>query len=121
METSTVVSLTAAHQKHGSYRKTAQALGVRHALVWNVLNGRAKDVSLATENALRLTLGLDAILPKIEIPPCPDCGSVHHGRCHGRQVALKPIRPRREPQYWRDYTPARLAAAIKQRQEYTAP
>lgn len=108
-------------ERLGTQRAAAKFLGVAPAIVNDILRGRVSHLSRERENEIRASLALPALPPQVMIDACPDCGSVHHGRCHGRQVALKPIRPRREPQYWRDYTPARLAAAIKQRQEYTAP
>lgn len=111
------MSLTIAHQKYGSYRKTAKAPGVSHALVWNVLHGRAQDVSLQSENRLRLTLGLAPVHPKITVDACPDCGGVHTGRCHGRQVAVRPVRQR---VYTTIYAMSVgvLAHAIRERVEY---
>lgn len=66
MEHDTVVYLTAAYAKHGSYRQTAKALGVSHAAVWNILNGRTQDVGRKTESKVRVALGLQA-LPNVQI------------------------------------------------------
>jgi hypothetical protein len=116
MEQSTIDKVTEAYRHHGSYRKTALALGVSHGVVYNVIKGKHKHVSLDAENQLRLTLGLPILPPRIEIPACEDCGSAHHGRCHNKNVILRPVIKRREPSRWRDLPPERLAAAIKYRE-----
>lgn len=118
MEQSTIDKVASAYKSHGSYRKTAKVLGVGHGVVWNMLNGRENDVSKEVENRVRLTLSLSPIAPRIEVDPCPDCGSVHHGRCYGKPVEVRPARARRPFVRWRDASIAILSAAIRNRQEY---
>ena len=48
-----------------------------------MLRERHENVSLVTENRLRVALGLEPI-KTYEAEACPDCGLVHTGRCYGR-------------------------------------
>jgi len=54
---------------------------------WRGTIGRIRKgeaVSLDKENIVRLRLGMSVLAPPlIPVPPCPDCGSVHHARCNG--------------------------------------
>lgn len=119
MEQSTVASLTAAYKKHGSYRKTANAIGVTHGVVWNIVHGREHDVSLAMENTVRAALGLTALLPTVTIPACKDCGGAHYGDCGGRPVALRPVSQRTYRTIAAMPT-SQLAQAIRNRQPVEA-
>ena len=116
MEQSTIDTVGMYYENHGSYRKTAAALGIPYTLVRDILKGKAAHVSLATENHVRALLGLTALLPTVEIPACKDCGGAHYGDCGGRQVALRPVRHRRPPERIADYTATQLAMAIRYRQ-----
>lgn len=104
-------------QAHKSQRKAAEMLGVPQPLLSDVLRGRADHVSAAQENKLRIALGL-APVARIEVDPCPDCGSVHTGRCNGRAVEVRPVRRRKPVHRIADYPARALAAAIIHRQEY---
>jgi hypothetical protein len=53
----------------------------------------------------------------IKIPPCPDCGGAHYGRCHNKPVAVRPVRPPRPITRWADAPTRTLAAAIAHRIE----
>ena len=53
--------------------------------VWDALHDR--PISLERENKMRAALGLEPLPAMIEVPPCPDCGSAHTGRCNGKPVA----------------------------------
>lgn len=103
-----------------SQRALCAALGL--PLSWRATVARAMNgvgpVSLEAENHLRARLGLPALIPPaIPVPPCVDCGSVHHARCYGRPVeevvvlapgerVVRPAaRPRRRPHYWRPCLP----------------
>lgn len=56
--------------------------------------------------------------PRIEVDPCPDCGSVHTGRCHGKPVEMRPVRQHRPYTRWADAPVSVLAAAIRGRVDY---
>ena len=115
MEQSTIDTVCMYYEKHGSYRKTAAALGIPYTLVRDILKGKAAHVSLATENHVRALLGLTALLPSVTVPSCPDCGGVHHGRCNGKTVEVRAVRHRRPPERIADYTATQLASAIRNR------
>lgn len=96
------------------------ALGL--PLSWRgTLNRIANDfpVSLDKENEVRLRLGLPALVPPlVPVPPCPDCGSVHHARCNGNggqavvlapgETVRRPAAKRQRRAYWRPCLPAAL-------------
>lgn len=124
----TVAALVAA--KNGAtWRGVAQALGYPPAYA-ATLNKAARGIpgalTRAAEDTLRVRLGL-APVRRIEVDACPDCGSVHTGRCHGRPVVAVVILgpgeriargPARIIRRWRDLPAAALAAAIANRQPY---
>jgi len=76
-------ALQALSHECDSLRKTAKALGVHHSVLADILAGRSGHVSLHAENRVRAALGLPPLPAPVLIPPCPDCGSVHHARCNG--------------------------------------
>ena len=104
-------------QAHKSQRAAANALGVTQSMLSDVLRGRADHISATQENRLRIALGL-APIARIEVEPCPDCGAVHTGRCHGRAVEVRPVRKPRPISRWADASVRTLAHAIAQRTEY---
>ena len=76
-------ALQALSHECDSLRKTAKVLQVPHSLLSDILGNRHGHVSLANENRIRAVLNLPPLPAPVPIPPCPDCGSVHHARCHG--------------------------------------
>jgi hypothetical protein len=99
LSTDTIDTLRGA--RNGSLKGTAVGLGFNESFAGTisaVLNGKRGQVSMETENKLRLALGL-TVLYTVEVPSCTDCGSVHHARCHGNHGdvvvlgAAKPNRP----------------------------
>jgi hypothetical protein len=107
-----------------SHRAKCVALGL--PLSWRGTVGRilaSQAVSLDKENEVRQRLGLHPVmLPLVPVPPCPDCGGVHTGRCNGHPVTavvtLAPgqaVTTKRPRHYTRiDQMPvAMLAQAIK--------
>ena len=72
--------------RNGTLVYTAESLGFEASFAGTIsaiLNEKHGQVSLATENKLRLALGLDVLHSIVEVESCEDCGSVHHARCHG--------------------------------------
>lgn len=67
-----------------SLRSAAKVLRIHHAVLADVLNDRHAHVSRQAENRVRLALGLAPLPVPVPVDPCPDCGSVHVGRCHGK-------------------------------------
>lgn len=107
-----------------SHRAKCVALGLPlswRGTVGRILAGRA--VSLDKENEVRQRLGLHPVTPPlVGVPPCPDCGSVHHTRCNGHEAAVvvvlapgQAVTTKRPRHYTRiDQMPvAMLAQAIK--------
>ncbi len=77
---------TLKERKNGSLRELARELGFPPsfaATLSDVLRERHKNISLRTENRLRVALGLEPI-GTYEVPACPDCGAIHTGRCNGK-------------------------------------
>lgn len=90
----------------------AQRIGIAQGTISDVARGRAQHVSRQAENRLRVALGLEPI-HRVEVDACPDCGSVHVGRCHGREVVLRPVRVRRLPERIADMPRGMLAALLR--------
>ena len=95
-----------AERKNGSWRALALSLGYDAgyaATLCDVVRGKPGCISREGENVLRARLGLP---PRtfIEVAPCPDCGSAHTGRCHGKPVVRVQIvsgKPRNRKKYHR--------------------
>ena len=66
-----------------SGRKLAKVLQVPHSVLSDILAGRNGHVSLQAENRVRVALGLAPLPTPVSVDPCPDCGDIHVGRCHG--------------------------------------
>lgn len=113
----TIVEAQAVIARHDSLRAAAKALGLAQGPLSDVANGRHDHISRGAENRVRLALGLPMVAV-VEVPVCEDCGSVHTGRCHGKPVTLRPVRPRRPVTRWQDMSTAALAGAIRARVAY---
>ena len=118
MDAETLESVQIRIREFGSLRKAATGLNVSAGTLSDIINGRADHVSLDTENAVRAALGLSA-LHYHTVPACPDCGSIHTGRCKGRAVEVRPVRKPRLITRWADAPTKQLAAAIINRTEYS--
>ena len=101
----------------GSLRSAAKRLGVSAGTLSDIINGRTAHVSLRTENKVRTALGLPELVYHT-VSACPDCGSIHSGRCHNKPVALRPVRQPKPFTRWADAPTAVLAQAIINRTEY---
>ena len=111
----TLAAVRKSIESAGSLRKAAKRLGITPAALSDIVRERHDHVSLRTENKVRIALDLAPLPARIEVDPCPDCGGLHSGRCHGKPVVLRPIR-RRIITRWADAPVSVLAAAIRQRQ-----
>lgn len=114
---STFDAITSLVGRFGSQSAAAKFLGVSSATISDILRGRVSHISRERENQIRVSLALPPLPALVTIPSCPDCGNVHHGRCHNKNVILRPVRPRCEPQRIREYTVSQLAQAIRYRSE----
>ena len=117
MNADTLESVQNRIDENGSQSALARQLGVPQQTISDIINGRTEHVSLRTENKVRAALGLPPIVLHT-VPACPDCGSVHTGRCHNKPVAVRPVRKPRPFTRWADAPTKQLAAAIINRQEY---
>ncbi len=117
MDASTLESARIAIAVAGSLRKAAHALNVSAGTLSDIINGRTAHVSLRTENKVRTALGLPELVYHT-VSACPDCGSIHSGRCHNKPVALRPVRQPKPFTRWADAPTAVLAQAIINRTEY---
>ena len=61
------------------------------ATLSGVLRGEDGRLAPESENALRARLGLTPI-HRILTAPCPDCGNLHTGRCHGEPGTVAWVR-----------------------------
>lgn len=115
------------------YRTLCRELGYPEtyaATLSATVRGIAGSMTLEAENVLRVRLGL-APRQTIQAPPCPDCGALHTGRCHGepgeivwiksgeKVIKQRPSKPRRRPprssivisrELWRELNAERNAA-----------
>lgn len=111
----TVQRLSAA--KTTTWRGLAQHLGYAPnyaATLCKAARNAPGAMTAEAENVLRLRLGL-APVHHVEVPPCPDCGAVHTGRCHGREVKVVPVgKPRARRRYFRPCLPVELRGAYEQ-------
>lgn len=115
---STFDAISSLVERFGSQRAAARFLGIAPGVISDIINGRGEHLGRERENEIRAALALPALPKRVTIDACEDCGSVHHGRCHNREVTIKPVRARCEPTRWADYRPPDLAAAIRNRIEY---
>lgn len=88
LDVETVKTLRAA--KNGqSWRFLSESLGYPPSYAGTLQKAHnAEDgvMTLQAENILRAKLGLHA-RSTYEVTACPDCGSVHTGRCHNKPIA----------------------------------
>jgi hypothetical protein len=117
MNPDTIVAINSAIKSAGGLRKAAAHLKVSAGTLSDIVNSRHEHVSLRAENNVRAALGLSA-LHYHTVPACPDCGSIHTGRCKGRAVEVRPVRKPRLITRWADAPTKQLAAAIINRTEY---
>jgi len=109
----------------GAKTDRAKCVALNLPLSWRGTIGRIRKgeaVSMEKENIVRLQLGLPMLTPPlVPVPPCPDCGSVHHARCNGNggtAIVLAPgetvRRPgqRLRPRVRRPWMGAELSAAM---------
>lgn len=114
-----------------SDRSRCAALGLPET--WRGTLGRIRaniPVSEEKENEVRWRLGLAPLVRLIPVPPCEDCGSVHHARCHGnagevvvlaeneRVVCSVCLTVRRRRAAWRPMLPVELT--LEQRAQVRA-
>jgi len=88
LSASTVDALTERRNGH-TLRALASSLDYAEnyaPTLGGILRGTPGVITMQGENILRARLGL-APISTLEVPPCPDCGNVHTGRCHNRPVA----------------------------------
>lgn len=116
MDASTLKSVQNRISELGSQSALARSLGVSQSTLSDIINGRTAHVSLRTENKVRTALGLPELVYHT-VSACPDCGSIHSGRCHNKPVAVRPVRQPKPFTRWADAPTAVLAAAIRNRTE----
>ncbi len=91
---STFDAITGLVERLGSQRAVAKLLGVPSATISDILRGREGHISRERENEIRAALALEPLPLLVTIPACPDCGNVHHGRCNGKKVQVRPVSQR---------------------------
>jgi len=109
-------ALFVAHKRLRSWDAVALFYGLSKAAAYRI----AKDDEYRPSKAMLNSI-IETDLPmarRVWIDPCPDCGSVHHARCHnngGEAVVLAPgetVRrqgtQRKRRNYWRPCLPAAL-------------
>jgi hypothetical protein len=67
----------------GGWRKVGSVLGVSGAYARELARGEKSLTPAATVKWLSFT---GRYREMYEVPACPDCGSVHTGRCHGKEA-----------------------------------
>ena len=112
---STFDAISSLVERLGSQRAVGRMLDIAPAVISDIINGRGEHLGRERENEIRARLALPALPNKVTVDACEDCGSVHTGRCHNKEVVLRPVTRRREPTYWHDLTPAQLGEAIRNR------
>lgn len=116
-------------RKNGnSWRDLAAQLDVPHGILHAIGTGAYEHVSWSTVRKVRVRLGLADPGEVTMTLLCPDCGSVHTGRCHGRPVVAVVIlgpgervarKTTQVMRRWADLPPRELARAIMNRVPYT--
>lgn len=111
-----VATVAALHDAGESYRRIGSRLNLLptdYALLSKIARG--ESVSELTLRRVGHALGIMPA-PRIAVDPCPDCGGVHTGRCHGRVVEVRPVRRRRAITRWADAPVAVLRDALRNRE-----
>lgn len=72
------------HGATGSWREVGLALGKSASYAMRVARGDLAPSLEAVASWEEYRTG--KVLRTMEVPACPDCGDVHTGRCHGKQV-----------------------------------
>ncbi len=106
---------TASKSKGGGWRAVGEKIGKSGAYARQIVNGQ-RPVTEEIAVAWMLSNGWHQRL--IPVPPCPDCGSVHHARCNGNgghavvlalgETVRRPGQRRQRRAYWRPCLPAKL-------------
>jgi hypothetical protein len=110
---------TASKSKGGGWRAVGEKIGKSGAYARQIVNGqRAVTEEIAV--AWMLSNGWHQRL--IPVPPCPDCGSVHHARCNGNggtvvvlapgETVRRPGQSRKRTRYYRPCLPVELGEQI---------
>ena len=96
----------------GGWRRIGDLLGVSGAYARQLAYGEKKLTPALIRMWLISTHGIqDMVL----VATCPDCGAVHTGRCHGREVKVVPVgKPRARRRYFRPCLPVELRGAYEQ-------
>lgn len=101
----TATTFAVLERKNGnSWRALGESLGVPHGILHAIGTGAYSHVSWLTIRKVCVRLGLDDPGDVVHALPCPDCGSAHTGRCHGKPVARVVIvsgKPRNRKKYHR--------------------
>lgn len=109
--------LLVAHERLRTWEQVASFFKLSKASVYRIANDNSYRPSRAMLNAI-IETGLPMVR-HIPVPPCPDCGSIHTGRCNNRPVAqvvtlapgevIKPApKQRKREAYWRPCLPLGL-------------
>lgn len=98
-----------------SWRTLGAELDVPHGILHAIGTGAFEHVSWETVRKVRVRLGIGDPGEIVSTFPCPDCGAVHTGRCHGREVKVVPVgKPRARRRYFRPCLPVELRGAYEQ-------
>jgi hypothetical protein len=113
------LTIDKAHRTLRTWDVVAQHYGISKAAAHRLANDTNYRPSQATID--KVLAAPQPVPPAIPVPPCPDCGSVHHARCNGNgghAVVLAPgetvRRPgqRKRPAIRRPWMSTELSAAM---------
>jgi hypothetical protein len=104
----------------GGWRSVGNAIGKSGAYARQLATGK-RPVTKKVAAAWASKSGW--VCKTVEVPSCPDCGSVHHARCNGHAGAVvvlaagetvrKPGQSRQRPHYYRPCLPVDLGEQVK--------
>jgi hypothetical protein len=104
-----------AHYTLRNWDAVAAHYGISKAAAHRLANDPNYRPSQAVVDKIRATSMPQP--PEIPVPPCPDCGSVHHARCHGNAgavVVLAPGETVRKPRGpWQSKARPEVAAMVR--------